>query len=36
LIDKMDFNVGDIFWLDVEFEDDPDSSKRRLGNNRWW
>ena len=27
---RMDFNVGDIFWLDVEFEDDPDSSKRRL------
>ncbi|AGA70080.1 PemK-like protein [Desulfitobacterium dichloroeliminans LMG P-21439] len=26
---RMDFNVGDIFWLDVEFEDDPDSSKRR-------
>lgn len=25
----MNFNVGDIFWLDVEFEDDPDSSKRR-------
>lgn len=25
----MNFNVGDIFWLDVEFEDEPDSSKRR-------
>lgn len=25
----MNFNVGDIFWLNVEFEDDPDSSKRR-------
>jgi mRNA interferase MazF len=25
----MNLNVGDIFWLDVEFEDEPDSSKRR-------
>lgn len=25
----MSFNVGDIFWLNVTFEDDPDSSKRR-------
>ena len=25
----MNFNVGDIFWLDVEFEDEPDTSKRR-------
>jgi mRNA interferase MazF len=25
----MNFNTGDIFWLDVEFEDDPESSKRR-------
>ncbi|MDD4346342.1 MAG: hypothetical protein PHZ11_05500 [Desulfitobacteriaceae bacterium] len=25
----MNFNVGNIFWLNIEFEDDPDSSKRR-------
>ncbi|EHQ88632.1 hypothetical protein DesyoDRAFT_1480 [Desulfosporosinus youngiae DSM 17734] len=26
---RMEFSVGDIFWLDVEFEDDSFSSKRR-------
>ena len=24
----MNFNVGDIFWLDVEFEDEPDTKRR--------
>lgn len=25
----MNFDLGEIFWLDIEYEDDPNQSKRR-------